>query len=68
MGKRFLSWSGPNDGDATDYAHVGKDGRQMDAELRETSAETRQRTNNGLDTEDQDWRTKNLHEARGRLN
>jgi hypothetical protein len=46
----------------------GKDRSQLNAEVREVAAETRKRTNNRLDCNDQQWREKNLREARGRLN
>lgn len=64
---RLFGWTGPDQG-ATDYAHVGKSGREIGADLREVAAETRKRTNNRCDTEDQQARTANLREARGRLN
>lgn len=46
----------------------GKDRRELDNELREVAAETRKRTNNRADTEDQEARANNLRETRGRLN
>lgn len=46
----------------------GKDRRRLDAEIAEVTAETRKRQANGLDTDDQDHRDRNLREARGRIN
>lgn len=46
----------------------GKGRGQLTGEVREVNAETRKRSNNGLDCEDQNWRSSNLQEARSRLN
>lgn len=49
-------------------AEYGKDRDQLTDEIREVNAETRKRTNNRVDTDDQQWRSRNLREARDRLN
>lgn len=49
-------------------AEYGKDRDQLTDEIREVNAETRKRTNNRVDTDDQQWRHRNLREARDRLN
>jgi hypothetical protein len=49
-------------------AEYGKDRDQLTDEIREVNAETRKRTNNRVDLEDQQWRHRNLREARDRLN
>lgn len=60
MPKRQVGFS-PN-------GQIGKGSRELAADAREANTEARKRTNNGLDTDDQEWRTRNSHEARGRLN
>jgi hypothetical protein len=51
-----------------DNPQIGKTARQLDTELREVAAETRRRVNNNCDTEDQQWRTHFLRDARGQVN
>jgi hypothetical protein len=48
----------------TGERELTKSNRQLENEIREVSAETRKRTNNRLDCEDQDARTQNLRDAR----
>ncbi|MBN9791324.1 hypothetical protein DMP17_22335 [Pseudonocardia sp. TMWB2A] len=66
----FAKWGGTpaRDDDPTDYGHIGKSGRQMSRELRDAAADLSKRRINGLDTEDQSARVRNLREAKGRLN
>jgi hypothetical protein len=47
---------------------LGKSPRECADELREVAAETRRRTVNRNDTDDQQWRAKNLRDARGQAN
>jgi hypothetical protein len=47
---------------------TGKTPRQCEAELREVAGETRHRQVNHNTTEDQQWRAKNLRDARGQVN
>lgn len=46
----------------------GNSVRQLDNEIREVAAETRKRVVNNNDTEDQQWRERYLHDARGSVN
>lgn len=69
MVRRFENWGGtPDDDQPTDYGHIGKSSRQMSRELCDAAADLSKRRINGLDTEDQEARLRNVREARGRLN
>lgn len=50
------------------HREYGRTARELDAALVETMGHTIQRKVNGLDIEDQEARTANLSEVRGRLN
>jgi hypothetical protein len=47
---------------------VSKSAKDLDNERREASADLRKRTNNRVDTEDQQARLKNARDARGQRN
>jgi len=47
---------------------TGKTPSQCSTELREVAAETRRRAVNHNTTEDQQWRARNLRDARGQVN
>jgi hypothetical protein len=47
---------------------VSKSAKDLDAERREASADLRKRSNNRVDTEDQQARLKNARDARGQRN
>ena len=51
-----------------DNPEIGKSARRCDAELGEVAAETRKRRVNNNDTDDQQWRARNLRDARGQNN
>lgn len=59
---------GKETADFVPNTQVSKSAKDLDAERREASADLRKRTNNRVDTEDQQARLKNARDARGQRN